>query len=417
MDTIRINALAKVEHSDIRHVEHNGRPHIVVPSWTLPDNVVMNGGLYPADEIKASYKSLENTLAPIGHPTINGTAALATKPESINAHYVGVWNKNVSQSGGRVYVEKWIDVEFASKFDQGVQLLAAIEEGRPIHTSTGLLCKREMAVNQAGYTWVAREMKFDHDAILFDEPGAATPEDGVGLMVNSQDLVVNAYCPQLVTNGVLDDSYRQRRDALEASLRERFETKDNYVYVEDFNDSTAVFADKTGLHSIGYSMDNGNAVLGDKWIDVKARTEFVAKGAVVSTEFALQRNAVQLPPVTNTNPNPENESMDPKELAELVGNSVKTAVEPFQAALASQAATIAKLESQLTANADATDKANRDVILAKKPGLANVVNSLKGAELAELAAEYQDAAPLAQGNLQTNAAVGALDSFDKYEGL
>lgn len=416
MKKIRINAIAKVENADIRHIQHNGRPHIVVPSWTLPDNVVMNGGLYPADEIAASFKSLEGTFAPIGHPVVNGVNVLAGTAEAINSHYVGAWNKNVSQIDGRVYVEKWIDVEFASKFEQGQQLLEAIDKGLPIHTSTGLMCNREMVANMAGYKWVARDMQFDHDAILFDEPGAATPEEGVGLMVNSEQAAVNAICPSLTTNGVLDDSYGQRRDALSASLSERFGGPDSFVYVEDFNGSTVVYADNKGLHSISYLMEDGNAVLGDKSVDVRAKVEFVAKGANVSTEFALQRNAVQSPPVSEINPTPEKKTMDPKELAELVANSVKSAVAPLQALVDTQASALTQLQAQITANSDASDKANRDVILAKKPSLANVVNSLKGAELADLAAEFQTADSLTVGTLETNAQKTKLDTFTNYEG-
>lgn len=420
MTILRVNAVAKVVNADIRHIEHNGRPHIVVPSFTLPDNVVMNGGLYPADEIKAAFASLENTLAPVGHPTINGQFVGAGEPEAINAHYVGVWNKNVKQVRGRVYIEKWIDVEFAKKFEQGRQLLEAIENGDEIHTSTGLLCNRELAVNQAGYQWIARNMKFDHDAILFDEPGAATPEDGVGMMVNKQEMVVNARCPQLTTNAVLTDSYGQRREALTAALNEMFGTADRHIYVEDFDASTVIYNGVKGLSGIAYEYEGGNAVLAGTPVEMAARVEFVAKGASVGTEFALVKNAVQCDPVQDVKPqnSPENETMpiDEGALAQLVTNAVNAAVTPLQTLVEAQANTIATLQAGLTANADATDAANRAVILAKKPGLAMAVNSLKGEALALMAAEFQDADTLATGSLEVNAEKSALGSFDKYEG-
>lgn len=418
MEKLRVNAVSRVESADIRHFTHNGKPHIMVPSYTLPDNVVMNGGLYPADEIKASFKSLEGTLAPVGHPTVNGVFVKAGDAEAINSHYIGVWNKNVSQVDGRVYIEKWIDVEFASKFEQGQQLLDAIEDGRPIHTSTGLVCKRELAVNQAGYKWIARGMRFDHDAILFDEPGAATPEDGVGMMVNSEQLVVNAICPGLTTNGVLSGSYSQRREAISVALRERFGSTDNYVYVEDFDSSTVIYMDSTGLNSIGYECTGDNAVLVGTPESVKARVEFVAKDGSVESALALVKNAVQCD-ANNVDEPPTlagNANMDPKELATLVTNSVSSAVAPLQEALASQAETIAALKGQLTANADATDKANRDVILAKSPELELTVNALSGEPLAALAARFQDAAPIASGAMETNSKKAAINQFNDYEG-
>src|SRR5690606_23568032 len=61
----------------------------------------------------------------------------------------------------------------------------AIEAGDPIHTSTGILMQLEPVANNAKYGKVARNMVFDHDAILLGEEGAATPEQGVGMLVNS----------------------------------------------------------------------------------------------------------------------------------------------------------------------------------------------------------------------------------------
>ncbi|WP_292223898.1 hypothetical protein [Brevundimonas sp.] len=170
----------------IRREQRNGRDLIIVPSATLPDDVVMNGILYPADEIAKSFKGLERTPAPLGHPTLNGRFLSARDPEGLNAHYIGAWNENVRQEGGRVLLDKVIDVEVANRTEGGKSVLSAIEKGGPIHTSTGLLCRLEAANGQAGHSKIARSMEFDHDAIMLDEQGAATPEQGVGMLVNAQ---------------------------------------------------------------------------------------------------------------------------------------------------------------------------------------------------------------------------------------
>ena len=70
--TMQVNVTTKVNSQAIRRETYNGRPHLVLPSYTLPANVVMNGGLYPESEIDAHYQGLEGTLAPLGHPTVNG---------------------------------------------------------------------------------------------------------------------------------------------------------------------------------------------------------------------------------------------------------------------------------------------------------------------------------------------------------
>lgn len=184
---IRVNVSAKVNNATIRREQRNGRDVVIVPSYTMPDNVVMNSVLYPAEHIANSFASLNDRPAPLGHPVgPDGEWLSASHPEALNSHYIGAWNANAKRENGRVYLEKIIDVEVASRTEGGKQVLAAIENGEPIHTSTGLLCNVSEAPEGSAYKWVASDITFDHDAILLDEVGAATPEQGVGMLVNSK---------------------------------------------------------------------------------------------------------------------------------------------------------------------------------------------------------------------------------------
>jgi len=72
---MQVNITTKVNSQSIRRETHNGREHLVLPSYTLPANVVMNGGLYTEDEINAHYQGLEGTLAPLGHPQVKQSKA------------------------------------------------------------------------------------------------------------------------------------------------------------------------------------------------------------------------------------------------------------------------------------------------------------------------------------------------------
>jgi hypothetical protein len=184
---IRVNITTLALNAKIRKAKRNGRDLIIVPSATLPDNVVMNGIMYPADEIELGYKTLERTPAPFGHPTLNGKFVSASDPEGLNISYIGAWNENVRRENGRVYLDKVIDVEVANSSTNGRKVLEAIKKKKPIHTSTGVLMELEETNNEGnGYDYVARNMYFDHDAILLNEVGAATPEQGVGIFVNSE---------------------------------------------------------------------------------------------------------------------------------------------------------------------------------------------------------------------------------------
>ena len=186
MKHVRVNVRSVANTKAVRKEKRNGRDVVIVSSATLPDNIVMNGIMYPAEEIEKSYFSLNRTPAPLGHPVVNGKFVSAKDPEGINLGWIGAWNENLRRENGRVLLDKVIDVEMANRSEGGKAVLAAIEKGEPVHTSTGLFCNLEATNDNAGYKHIARNLKFDHDAILLNEEGAATPDQGVGMMVNSK---------------------------------------------------------------------------------------------------------------------------------------------------------------------------------------------------------------------------------------
>lgn len=217
--TARVNVRSVVNNKTIRKERRHGRDVIVVPSATLPDNIVMNGIRYPAEEIAKSFHTLEGTPAPLGHPNIDGEFVSATDPRGIIAGFVGAYNTNVRRENGRVFVDKVIDVEYAQQLRGGRVVLEAIEKGEAIHTSTGLYCIVEDLANDEEATGVARDIVFDHDAILIGETGAATPEQGVGMLVNSSALTRDGKKADIVLNSLLEDAERELDWAAEYAAR------------------------------------------------------------------------------------------------------------------------------------------------------------------------------------------------------
>ncbi|MDF3917510.1 DUF2213 domain-containing protein [Salinicola salarius] len=188
MTTKHAHIVTRVNASQIKKEIINGEEHYRIPSATLPDDCVMNGGLYSAAEIEASYKGLEGTPAPLGHPKVGNQFVPARSPHAINKHWIGAWNENVRREGGRVLLDKVVNIRVANQTAEGRELIQAIEKQEPIHTSTGLELEIKVANGESKgkrYTWSAHNMQFDHDAILIGEPGAATPEEGVGMFVNA----------------------------------------------------------------------------------------------------------------------------------------------------------------------------------------------------------------------------------------
>lgn len=197
MTQTRINVRTAVNASKIRRETRAGRDVVIVPSATLPDDIVMNGIRYPAAEIEKSYLSLEGTPAPLGHPNIDGAFVSASDPKGMVRGFVGAWNENVRRENGRVLIDKVIDVEFASQLEGGKAVLNAIQKGEPIHTSTGLYAILTPLANDDTASREASDIVFDHDAILIGEDGAATPSQGVGMLVNGKQVeVVNSTLEQ-----------------------------------------------------------------------------------------------------------------------------------------------------------------------------------------------------------------------------
>ena len=212
-----IQVINQVNTSKIRiERDDKGDEIIIIPSYTMPDNIVMNGVLYPTEEIESSYRGLEGTPAPIGHPhDVDGNYVSASSEIGVNRFMHGVFNGRVERHDGRIYVEKRVNVNVASRTEQGKRLIRILRDvmdgiaDDPIHTSTGVFIQPQklpqVRVNDSGkeYHTIARGLVWDHDAILLDEEGAATPFDGVGMLVNKGESthVMRVNCSDVANAG------------------------------------------------------------------------------------------------------------------------------------------------------------------------------------------------------------------------
>lgn len=269
---VMLHCATVVNRDNVSRHSINGIEHITVTSFTLPDNIVMNGGLYPVDEIKASIESLDFKLAPIGHPVDeNGDWLLAGHPHAIHNFHAGAYNTNIVREGNRYRVDKVINVQEALKTDRGKRLLDRIEEiennadARPIHTSVCVLTVPEelpqVMTNAEGqeYTWIAREITFDHDAILLDEVGAAQPSQGVGMAVNKDGKKLNVQ-QFLINNDQVKLSsahlsFMQLRDGLQTLLDDMQTESHAWVWIIDFTES-----------QVFYRVDDGE-ILGVEYVE------------------------------------------------------------------------------------------------------------------------------------------------------
>lgn len=365
MTQIRANITTAVNSASIRRETRNGRAVIVVPSATLPDNVVMNRIMYPADVIEAGYKTLERTPAPLGHPAVNGVYINANDPEAINGFWVGAWNENVRRENGRVKLDKVIDVQRAESTDEGKRLLEAINKQKPMHTSTGL----RLTVNEVehdDYDRVATAMIGDHDCFLLDQAGAATPEQGVGVFVNSAGEQVEVVNSELVLNEELPGSMEDMRRELNRVAEDKYGSG----YVDDFNADSVIFyqMEDDKAYKVGYAVMDGEIKLSDQRQEVQRKTTWEAvTNTIRNTLSKMFGNTPGKPHEaaglqTNSQTSTEENQMTTEELQAMLDKQAETLQANQAQAIADAVKPLQDKLDAINAEAEATAKAEKETL-------------------------------------------------------
>jgi hypothetical protein len=420
---MQVNVTTKVNSQAIRRETHNGRAHLVLPSYTLPANVVMNGGLYSAAEIDAHYQGLEGTLAPLGHPTVDGQFVSAFSPEGINAGHIGAWNRNVKKSGNRIYAEKWVDTVVANQSEGGRELLErveAIERGEdvpPIHTSVAVFLEQLEANEEQkaqGIEWVAKINAMDHDAILLHEVGAAQPEQGVGLMVNADQ----AKSLKANSGALVGESYRERERRIEQAARDKFVTgPDDYAWIADFTDSQAIVIRNGGDAQVyGYSSDGGKITFDDTGSKVARQESWVAIAANKFKSLFTPQDA----PATNhqTEGDMPLTTEEKQELITEIGKGFAAnfaeALKPVTEQIQQLQANQKEISDSLTANSRAEEKTMRDAVAAVHGEI--IANALSGEPLKEMFSKLGEATNIGTNNAKNPPVTGAPDPAAYFGG-
>lgn len=424
MKVYQVNVTTKVNSQSIRRETYNGKEHWILPSYTLPSNVIMNGGLYTAEQIDKSFEGIEGTLAPLGHPTLNGQFISAKDPEGINQGHVGAWNRNAKKAGNRIYVEKWIDIEVAKQSEKGRELIdriEAIERGDdvpPIHTSIAVFLEQlqpNEEQKQMGAEWVADIKSVDHDAILLHEVGAATPEQGVGMMVNADQAVT---LKPVVNRGALEgETYREKERMLDHAARNKFVTGDvEYAWVADFTDSQAVVITNGGEAMVyTYSREGDTITFEDNGTPVQREESWVTMAMNTAKRF-IPFFGKQDNPATNQQEGdmpltPEEKQDLITEIGKGLAANVAEAVKPIVESVNELKANTDEKFKVLTANHDAEEARKREAVKEKFGEV--VANSLQGDALDDMFKQCGSAAPLGTNSAMQQPETGA-PKADEY---
>jgi hypothetical protein len=177
------NITGKTRRQTLDGVEYLIAPVVMIRQQVLSGS---EGPLfYPLEEITLNFSAWNGMPLMDGHPFSNGHPVSAKDAGLIEKSGLGVV-KN-SKVDGKLEAEAWFDVEKTRRIR--VEILHALNEGKPIEVSTGLFTRSERApegANHEGtpYDFIARDYQPDHLAVLINETGACSLEDGCGILAN-----------------------------------------------------------------------------------------------------------------------------------------------------------------------------------------------------------------------------------------
>ncbi|MCX8542075.1 DUF2213 domain-containing protein [Klebsiella variicola] len=366
----RVNVLTVVNSaSNITTETIDGKPHIVVRGITpVVDDIVMNRKLYPAAEIEKAYNTLERNPMPLGHPKVDGKHVSARDVRAVNEYHVGAWLQNVSHEGGKVTGDMYVNRQYAESSEKGKRLINRLDEmiagtnSEPIHISTGLLYSGIAANGESKgkkYNEIATNMMFDHVAVLLDEPGAGTPEEGVGIFVNAEGDELEIEVVNLAEADVPDPQ--------DASFKTFFNQLKAFFSAN--SDSTQKETDPMKELIVNALKANGKEVEGKT--DAELMDAYNQMKAEEVT--AKKKGDEEIDPATGA----------PKNTEQAANNEDMPA---WAKALTDQ---VLALNSKINANSE-TEKSNMRAAVKAKFGMTDIaVNVLDGEPLKELFAQCQ----------------------------
>lgn len=216
MNQKRVHILSAV---NAANVSKDGNTYTIRDVVGALDDIVMNGRLYPADQLAAGVTSLEGKPAPAGHPkSAEGKFISALNGEALASAWIGSYVRNARHEGGRTMVDVVVNEAQAKAHPDGAKLVERLDaaiagtNSDPIHVSTGLMMQPITANGESRgkkYSSIVTNIQYDHLAILLNERGAATPDEGVGMFVNAdgeqqvESVIVNTEPEDRRTRGLI----------------------------------------------------------------------------------------------------------------------------------------------------------------------------------------------------------------------
>jgi len=174
--------------ASLRHDTMEGRDFLVAPCVMITEGVHAGsqGPLYyPAEELSKTPAIWNSKPVVVYHPQANGQSISACDPVVFSQQKIGVL-LNTRFEEGKLKTECWLEEDRMRSVDERV--LTALEGGDVMEVSTGLFTDNDASSgewNGEAYSAIARNYRPDHLAILPDQKGACSVDDGAGLLRNA----------------------------------------------------------------------------------------------------------------------------------------------------------------------------------------------------------------------------------------
>lgn len=427
MNQKRVHILSVV---NAGNVSKDGNTYTIRDVVGAVDDIVMNSRLYPADQLKAAAATLEGKPAPAGHPKNSaGQAISALNGEALAGAWIGSYVRNARHEAGRTIADVVVNEAQARAHPDGAKLIERLDaaiagnNADPIHVSTGLMMDPIIANGESRgkkYSSIVTNIRYDHLAILLNEQGAATPDQGVGMFLNSageveqvEEVIINTEPEDLRTRGLMgwikrlignesEMSFDQIADKVREVLPENSWLREVYskrvIYVTEAPGRDAAYFQQ------GYAIDSAGSVslLGSP-VEVTRRVEYKPVETNTERTDAVKQHILAALNAAGI----QTESMDESALL-LAYNALIT--KPQADALTAANAKIAQIEANAqAAEADELDKLSAQMAV-NSALTADDLKALGLKRLREIQASAQGAAPV----LATNSATKPASEFAGY---
>jgi len=284
METLTLNLLPKS--CKVDNLE--GQDYLVVPMVILMEGVhagSMGPLFYPESELSKTPASWDHKPIVVYHPTMDGQGISACSKHVINKQKVGLM-MNTRWEDGKLKSEAWIREDRADAVDE--RIMEAIRNSEMMELSTGVFVDEEHTSgkhNGEDYNGIARNYRPDHLALLPDQIGACSIQDGAGFIRNAakENKIPRQVLQRALERlGVLGNalSHSDIYAALSALLRERFPGNQigdsmSSVWVMDVFQNFVIFEDEGVLYRLGFTSNDSEVQLSEEDpVEVKAVREY-----------------------------------------------------------------------------------------------------------------------------------------------